>query len=34
MWESIQIFIITNLNDAVELLDISKQDIEKIGKNT
>jgi len=34
MWESIQIFIITNLNDAVELLDISKQDIEKIGINT
>ena len=34
MWESIQTFIITNLNDAVELLDISKQDIEKIGKNT
>ena len=34
MWEIIQDFIISNFNDAIKLLDISQQDIEKIWINT
>jgi len=34
MWEIIQNFIISNFNDAIKLLDISQEDIEKIWINT